>query len=378
MRFPDSSVLAAVAQRAVVTTLVTNEGRSLTEIKLTLKNKSQPFLKVGLPTGATILSAEIAGEKVKPVEGADGNRVPLLRPGFRPADAYTISFVFLHAGLPFAKKGGAELTLPKMDIPLGLLEWEVFLPAQYKIADFGGNALQARLLPAAAEEELREDNIVSGVFDGANRFRRTDGTSPGTSSGAVVDLPLNGRNYTQILAIGPNTLGGTIVDPAGAVIPGANVVVSHVNSGLEYRAVTNGNGEWQVQGVVSGRLTINASRPGFNSREQRLDYDAAGGHRVNFQLAVGSASESVSIEANASRAESKQIERDLRQNAAAAKKDEGAASQGASQNVMDLQQRVVGVLPIAVNVPRTGNAYRFARPLVMDEETRLTFSYRAK
>src|SRR5260370_13828130 len=32
-RFPDSSVLAAVAERAVVTTLVTTEGRSLTEIK---------------------------------------------------------------------------------------------------------------------------------------------------------------------------------------------------------------------------------------------------------------------------------------------------------------------------------------------------------
>src|SRR5947207_1219708 len=76
-RFPDSSVLAAVAERAVVTTLVTTEGRSLTEIKLTIKNQAQPFLKVALPQGASILSAEVAGEKVKPVEGPDGNRVQL-------------------------------------------------------------------------------------------------------------------------------------------------------------------------------------------------------------------------------------------------------------------------------------------------------------
>jgi len=48
---------------AVVTTLVTTEGRSLTEIKLTIKNQAQPFLKVQLPVGASILSAEVAGEK---------------------------------------------------------------------------------------------------------------------------------------------------------------------------------------------------------------------------------------------------------------------------------------------------------------------------
>src|ERR1700719_4827009 len=57
-RFPDSSVLAAIAERAVVTTLVTTEGRSLTEGKLTIKNQAQPFLKVAFPPGASILSAE--------------------------------------------------------------------------------------------------------------------------------------------------------------------------------------------------------------------------------------------------------------------------------------------------------------------------------
>src|SRR5207249_1683221 len=123
-RFPDSSVLAAVVERAIVTTLVTNEGRSLTEVKLVVKNQAQPFLKVALPQGASILSAEVAGEKVKPVEGSDGNRVPLLRAGFRPRDAYEVSFVFMHSGAPFAKKGGSDISLPKMDVPIDLLQWE--------------------------------------------------------------------------------------------------------------------------------------------------------------------------------------------------------------------------------------------------------------
>src|SRR5207245_3839268 len=94
-RFPDSSVLAAVAERAVVTTLVTTEGRSLTEIKLTIRNQAQPFLKVALPQGASILSAEVAGEKVKPVEGPDGNRGPLFRAGVRQTGSYRVSSLLL-------------------------------------------------------------------------------------------------------------------------------------------------------------------------------------------------------------------------------------------------------------------------------------------
>ena len=190
VRFPDGKVLSAVAQQAVVTTLVTSEGRSLTEVKLTLRNQAQPFLKVELPAGASILSAEVAGEKVKPVQGADGNRVPLLRPGLRTADAYSVSFVFLHAGAPFAKKGEAELALPKMDLPVGRVEWEVFLPERYKVADFGGDAIPANLLragEAAAVDELK--------------------------------VPGSGQ------------VGGTVTDPSGAVGPGATVVVHHMGTG---------------------------------------------------------------------------------------------------------------------------------------------------
>ena len=84
VRFPPAKVLAAVAQRAIVTTLVTSEGRSLTEVRLVLRNQAQPFLKVGLPPGASILSADVAGEKVKPVQGADGDRVPCSGPASAP------------------------------------------------------------------------------------------------------------------------------------------------------------------------------------------------------------------------------------------------------------------------------------------------------
>jgi hypothetical protein len=60
------------------------------------------------------------------------------------------------------------------------------------------------------------------------------------------------------------------------------------------------------------------------------------------------------------------------------KKAELLAQNAASANVLDLQKRVAGVLPVRVDVPRAGNSYRFARALVLDEETKVTFSYKTK
>jgi len=49
-----------------------------------------------------------------------------------------------------------------------------------------------------------------------------------------------------------------------------------------------------------------------------------------------------------------------------------------SSNVYNLQQRVAGVLPVAVDIPRAGASYRFLRPLVLNEETKLSFTYKSK
>ncbi len=58
----------------------------------------------------------------------------------------------------------------------------------------------------------------------------------------------------------------------------------------------------------------------------------------------------------------------------AKKRDQNAAS----ENVINLQRRVSGVLPVAVEVPRAGTSFQFVRPLVLDEETKVTFTYKSK
>jgi hypothetical protein len=57
----------------------------------------------------------------------------------------------------------------------------------------------------------------------------------------------------------------------------------------------------------------------------------------------------------------------------------GAAPQNlASANVLNLQRKIAGVLPVAIDVPRTGTSFSFVRPLVLDEETKVTFSYKSR
>ncbi len=352
-RFPDSSVIAAVAERAVVTTLVTAEGRSLTEIRLTIKNQAQPFLKVALPAGASILSAEVAGEKVKPVEGPDGNRVPLLRAGFRPVDSYTVSFVFMHSGAPFAKKGGSDLVLPKMDVPINLLQWEVFLPEQYKVKDFGGDAIAANLLPAASLD-------VSGA----------EGALNGMARGYSVS------NF-EVLSLLPGQLGGIVVDPTGAMVPNAQVSVTQIDTGAQRTVVTDNAGRWIVSNLSTGRVKIAVNAFGFKQLVSQVNYDGGGSGPFNFALSLGAASESVEVTAANGRlsgywpVDLERLQRDVRKNP---EKQQMAAS----SNVTNLQQRISGVLPVRVDVPRAGNSYNFVRPLVLDEETKVSFTYKSK
>jgi hypothetical protein len=349
VRFPDSSVLAAVAEDAQITTLVTSEGRTLTEVKLRVKNQAQPFLKVSLPAGASILSADVEGEKVKPVLAPDGNRVPLLRPGFRPTGPYTVSFVFIHAGAPFAKKGGSELSLPAMDIPISLMHWEVFLPEQYKVTDFHGDAVSANMVPPAFQELAA---ATSYQYDSAER-------SEIMASNGLVSFPL-----------APGQLGGVIADPSGAVVPNATVTVTNTDTGFSTSTTSDSEGRWVVSGIPSGRIKVHANANGFRAMERDATYAADRPAHYSFSLPVGTTAETITVESVAING------RDVSD--LSGLKGGANAPQQASANVMNLQRRVAGVLPVAIDVPRAGASFQFVRPLVLDEETKVTFNYKSR
>jgi hypothetical protein len=374
-RFPDSGVLAAMAEHATITTLVTSEGKSLTEVKLIIKNQAQPFLKVSLPAGATILTAEVAGGKVKPVQGVDGNRVPLLRAGFHPAGAYTVSFVFLHSGAPFSRRGDGDISLPKMDVPIGVLEWELFLPEQFKVKDFSGDAFSAGWLPAASGTGSGGGiGWGSGAGVGAGYGGGTGGGSfqAGVGGAGVVSLSA----LSAGVALAPGQLAGRVVDQTGAAVANARVEAQNSSTGATSTAATSSDGFWLLAGMPSGTYTLTTTAAGFRATRANLSYDATSPRTYGTMLQVGSATSAITVESTAA-----EIDTETSTSHRKDKKHKEAPASpppSASANVFNLQQRVAGVLPVAVDVPRAGTSYRFVRPLVVNEETKLSFTYKSK
>ena len=347
-RFADAGVLAAVADRVTATTLVTAEGRALTEVRLQIQNRAQPFLKVTLPPGATMASVEVAGEPAKPALGADGTRVPLLRPGLRPIGAYEVSFVYLHAGTPFAKKGELDMTLPKMDIPAGVVTWELFVPERYSTRVIGGNALDLGTLApefrAASGGSLFQPALYGGV-GGRTEFK------------GVAAIP---GQYGE--------LRGVVRDSSGAVMPGVTVEAASASLMERTRtAVTDANGIYRVIGLPGGTYSLTFTLPGFMSaRREGIAVSGAQASSVNAEMTVGWLAETVVLSSESSR-----VDGDSR-------RVEPPQLVAPSNNVVNLQRRTAGVLPIRVDVPKAGTSLQFVKPLVVDQAVAVTLRYKQR
>jgi hypothetical protein len=355
-RFPDAGVLAAIGERAVATTLVTSEGRALTEVVIWLRNRAQPFMKVSLPPGASMLSVEVAGATAKPAEGADGMRVPLLRPGFRPDGPYIVSFVYLHSVPVFTKKGDMQMNLPRMDVPVSVVEWELFLPDRYRADRFTGSAIAASL--------VQQDNVTAVPL-----------ATPPPSDQIAAGLAI------------PGHIQGRVVDTTGAVLPGVTVVVQA--GGQRRTTLTNANGQYTINGLPSGPMSVTGSLPGFKTVERSIVYDQQP-RQIDLQLMVGELTETVNVSGDAPLVNTASAEvvhvirpdallgRTNAQAQSSRREERNAAQAEPSVNVQNLQRRAAGVLPVRIDVPRAGISHRFIRPLVIDEEMGLSFRYKRR
>ena len=336
-RFADAGVLAAAADRATATTMITSEGRALTEIQLVLRNRSQPFLKVELPPGATIVSVDLAGHSAKPASGADGTRIPLMRAGLPASAPYSVSFVYIHAGTPFQKKGDIQMALPKMDVPIGVVNWEVFVPEQYSARAIDGNVIDAR--------RFRISGVARGGYVPVDYHR-----SPRVAPARL--LPPTG--------VMPGQIRGRVLDNTRSEIPGATVRIAV--GGYRASTVSDARGEFMFSGVPPGDVTMTAELTGFATRQTTFGFDGSP-RRVELDLEVGTISESITVAAESAIRDERVQQKAL-------------AAAPPSQNVVNLQARAAGVLPIRVDVPRAGISHEFIKPLVVGAEATVTLRYK--
>jgi len=104
-----------------------------------------------------------------------------------------------------------------------------------------------------------------------------------------------GWSQTQL-----GTVFGTITDPTGAVITGAQVTVSSLSTGLKRDALSDMKGQYHVVGLPTGKYTVRIDKEGFQTEiREGIVISAAGAVAINLTLQVARVPQQVTATADA-------------------------------------------------------------------------------
>jgi len=92
------------------------------------------------------------------------------------------------------------------------------------------------------------------------------------------------------------TLGGRVIDPQGAVVPNAEVVVTSDDTGVKQQTRTNAQGNWAVQFLIPGRYSFIIAAPGFKKAERKgMTLQTADMKQIDVTLELGAVAETISV-----------------------------------------------------------------------------------
>src|SRR5215831_19734012 len=100
--------------------------------------------------------------------------------------------------------------------------------------------------------------------------------------------------------VNTGTISGTVKDRSGAVLPGASVTVTSIETGIARSAVTGERGEYRVPALAIGNYEVQAALPGFQTAVRKGITLSVGQEAViDMSLNVGSVAERVTVEEQA-------------------------------------------------------------------------------
>jgi hypothetical protein len=92
------------------------------------------------------------------------------------------------------------------------------------------------------------------------------------------------------------TLGGTVSDSTGALIPGVTVTATNVATGIVTTVITNEAGAYQFASLQTGTYTISTELPGFQTQTyNNVILGVSQQVRLNFTLQVGTVAQAVEV-----------------------------------------------------------------------------------
>jgi hypothetical protein len=95
---------------------------------------------------------------------------------------------------------------------------------------------------------------------------------------------------------GNATLGGTVSDATGALVPGVGVTATNVNTGIVTTQTTNETGLYQFASLQPGVYRLSANLPGFQTQTYgNVQLSQGQQVRLNFTLQVGTVAQAIEV-----------------------------------------------------------------------------------
>jgi hypothetical protein len=95
------------------------------------------------------------------------------------------------------------------------------------------------------------------------------------------------------------TIVGTVMDPTGAAVANASIVITNTDTGISRTITTSADGQYAAPDLHIGNYLVRAQASGFKAGEHKgLVLQVGDRTRVDFNLQIGNAQETITVEAN--------------------------------------------------------------------------------
>ena len=92
------------------------------------------------------------------------------------------------------------------------------------------------------------------------------------------------------------SLAGRVVDPSGAAIPGAHIVITNQQTGFKRELITGADGDYATTALFAANYDVSAEGEGFQRLVRSATIQAGTTTNLDFSLGIRSANESVSVD----------------------------------------------------------------------------------
>jgi len=134
-RYDQQAVLMANVEEARYDVLVSTDGKELVQARYAVRNNQRNFLKIALPSGASVWSATLGGKPVRPGQSPDGNLLlPLEKSrGGEDAPAFVVEIMYVTKAGAWQEKGKETVSLPALDLPISRTGMLLYYPPMFRV-----------------------------------------------------------------------------------------------------------------------------------------------------------------------------------------------------------------------------------------------------